>query len=86
MLRVTGESMEALAVERSSEACSIVPRGLFRSFEYDARLRYRGREKRALWEMLSYCAAYHWTLPQWAAEAITDADLRSQKAELEIME
>jgi hypothetical protein len=56
---------------------------LARAFESDARLRYQKGEKRALWDMLSGCAAYCWTLPQWAAEAINDADLRSQKAELE---
>ena len=71
---------------KSSKRVPLFREALFRSFEYDARLRYREGEKRALWEMLSYCAAYHWTLPQWAAEAITDADSRSQKAELEIME
>jgi hypothetical protein len=59
-----------------------VRQALYRAAESDCRDRYERGTKRALWDMLAYCAAYRWALPLWAADAISDADLRYETGKL----
>jgi hypothetical protein len=47
---------------------------LYRRAESELRAQYEKGEKRALWEMLSHCFAYRWPLPEWATEALTEAN------------
>lgn len=59
-----------------------LPQALFRVNEFRLRTQYEGGEKQALWEMLSFCVAYGWTLPEWVAVALTDADSRFESGRL----
>jgi hypothetical protein len=59
---------------------------LYRTAEYELRARYEKGEKQALWEMLLYCIAYRWALPEWAAGALTEADSRFESGQLKTWE